>query len=151
MLLTLSDGTPFATGASGYLDTSGGSEATSRIWLNVSFLDQDTKAIVDTGAPYAVCSPDLAAIIGLTPNHDDPRIQLGVRGTVYDGHLVRLELTIHATEGEDITIQATAFVPESSSTDVWHHPSFLGLTALERLRFAVDPVENIFYFGPAND
>lgn len=151
MLLKFSDGTPFATGASGYLDMSGGSEANSRIWLNVSFLDQDTKAIVDTGAPYAVCSPDLASIIGLTPSQDDPRIQLGVRGIVYSGHLIRLELTIHATEGEDITIQATAFVPESSSTEVWHHPSFLGLKSLEGLRFAIDPVKNRFYFGPAHD
>lgn len=48
-----------------------------------------------------------------------------------------------ATEGEDLTVQATWFVcPE------WRGPVVLGWKgSLERFRFALDPHEEFFYFG----
>lgn len=150
MLLSFSDGTPFATGVAEYVDKTAGWPNDSRIWLSVMFQDQNAMAIVDTGAPWVVCSHELAAQIGLTANPNDIQASLRIRGAKYDGHLVRFELTIPATEGEDLVVQATAFVPDLSSGESWNNPDFLGLAGcLERLRFAVDPGSHLFYFGKA--
>jgi hypothetical protein len=52
-------------------------------------------------------------------------------------------------EGDDLEIPATVFVPTIPPGETWLHPNFLGLTGLlDRIRFAVDPAENTFYFGP---
>jgi hypothetical protein len=69
------------------------------------------------------------------------------------GRLYRLNLTLLADEGEDLTIQTTAFVPEPDEAEGWGDmPCILGLYGcLERLRFAVDPHTEPFYFGPAVD
>jgi hypothetical protein len=67
------------------------------------------------------------------------------------GRLYRLSLTLLADEGEDVTIQTTAFLPEREEAEHWGDmPCLLGLHGcLERLRFAVDPRTEHFYFGPA--
>lgn len=47
-----------------------------------------------------------------------------------------------------LEVNATVFVPNLRPNEVWPYPSFLGLSGfLERLRFALDPSENAFYFG----
>jgi len=52
-----------------------------------------------------------------------------------------------ADVGEDLELQATVFVPDVE--EFWgNFPAFIGLTGfLERIRFAVDPLNNTFYFG----
>jgi hypothetical protein len=68
-----------------------------------------------------------------------------VRGTLH-----RLTLTLLAEEGEDVQIDTTAFVPDTSYEGVPALPSILGLHGcLERVRFACDPHTDTFYFGPA--
>ena len=69
------------------------------------------------------------------------------------GRLYRLTLTLLADEGEDVTIQTTAFVPEPEEAEHWGDlPCILGLYGcLERARFAVDPRTEQFYFGLAAD
>ena len=50
---------------------------------------------------------------------------------------------LHADEGESLDVEATVF----QSPD-WRGPSFLGYQGLlQRIRFAVDPETNLFYFG----
>lgn len=52
--------------------------------------------------------------------------------------------------GLDLEVDATAFVPTLPSGERWPDPNFLGLSGfLERIRFAIDPAENAFYFGTA--
>jgi len=47
-------------------------------------------------------------------------------------------------------VQATFFIPALLPGESWNFPNFLGLDGfLNRIRFAVDPAENIFYFGPS--
>lgn len=47
-------------------------------------------------------------------------------------------------QGESLTLDVTAFLPD----DRWNLPNMLGLTGcLERIRFAVDPANDLFYFG----
>jgi hypothetical protein len=72
------------------------------------------------------------------------------RGVRVQGRLHRLQLTLLAEAGDNLDIQATAFVPEHTETEEWGSlPCILGLYGcLERVRFAVDPQREIFYFGP---
>jgi hypothetical protein len=57
-------------------------------------------------------------------------------------------VTLVATGGESLTFEATAFLPETETQGDWALPSFLGWQGcLERIRFAVDPAEEVFYFG----
>jgi hypothetical protein len=52
-------------------------------------------------------------------------------------------ITIPADEGKSLDVEATAFV----SPD-WPWPNFIGYQGLlQRIRFAVDPETNLFYFG----
>jgi hypothetical protein len=58
--------------------------------------------------------------------------------------LKRIPVEILADDGESLSVNATVAVrPE------WHHGTFIGYPGLlERIKFAVDPSENYFYFGP---
>ena|SRR5215471_2332109 len=59
-------------------------------------------------------------------------------------HPLRGWYMIFAEQGESLNIEASVFVAAD-----WYLGNFLGYTGfLERLRFAVDPGTNTFYFGP---
>jgi len=61
-----------------------------------------------------------------------------IRGTLHRG-----PIRLHADEGEPLDVDATVFI----SPD-WQGPNFLGYEGfLQRIRFAVDPETNLFYFG----
>jgi len=50
--------------------------------------------------------------------------------------------------GENFEVSATVFVPTLPAGEQWRYPNFLGLTGfLERIRFAIDPEESVFYFS----
>ncbi len=52
----------------------------------------------------------------------------------------------------NLSLDATAFVPQLHPEQTWPLPTFVGLAGmLQRLRFAVDPVDSKFYFGPITD
>jgi len=110
------------------------------------------EAVVDTGGVYLFCNPEIARRLALTPTEALSGVQtILFRGALVHGRLYRLSLTLLADEGEDVTIQTTAFVPEPEEAEHWGDmPCLLGLYGcLERLRFAVDPRTEHFYFGPA--
>ncbi|MBI3762643.1 MAG: hypothetical protein HY260_12400 [Chloroflexi bacterium] len=72
-----------------------------------------------------------------------------IRGQRYTGTLHRLDAKIPAEHGDPLTVEATVFVPELLPDDTWDFPNFIGLTGmLERMRFAVVPSSQLFYFGP---
>ena len=50
-------------------------------------------------------------------------------------------------------VDATVFVPDLKPDQAWGDlPSFIGLSGcLERMRFAVDPATEMFYFGPLGE
>ena len=53
-----------------------------------------------------------------------------------------------ADEGSDLEIETTAFVPVLDESEIWELPMFLGMQGcLERVRFAIDPTKERFYFG----
>lgn len=148
MLLQLPSGDNFATGAMRY-DYRPVSviETTNRIILPVEIEGISTEAVVDTGAPYVICAPRIAQLAGFDRTYALERLRMLIKGMQLEGSLTRLSIKLIAREGDNLTIDATVFVPDVE--EYWgNFPSFIGLTGfLERLRFAVDPSTDTFYFG----
>jgi hypothetical protein len=65
MLLYLADRTPFSVGAIAYRIPQDGTDA-RRITIGLEIEENMTEAVIDTGAPYVICSPDLSKL--LTPD-----------------------------------------------------------------------------------
>lgn len=71
------------------------------------------------------------------------RVVLSTRLGRFHGTLFRGLITLVADQGESLDVEATVFL----SAD-WPGPNFLGYQGLlQRIRFAVDPETNLFYFG----
>lgn len=91
-----------------------------RITLEVAIDGVVTHAMVDTGGIDLVCHPRLATQLRLEPAEaiSGPQALL-FRGAVVQGRLYRLTLTLLAQEGDDVVLQATAFVPELQEEESW--------------------------------
>jgi len=122
----------FATGALTYDDGQPESATDARIMIQVQIEGQPVGAMVDTGAPWVVLDPELAEAL-----------QIEASGAV---ELVNLL----AERGESHRVEATIFVPALPPGEVWgNKPNFIGLLGLlDRIRYAIDPSTNTFYFGP---
>jgi hypothetical protein len=152
MSLRFEDGRPFAQGTCPYLHRPlSQADTTNRILVNVKIDGLETQAAVDTGGTWLVCDPEIAEVLELDPDAGCECLPLRIRGEPYRGTLHRLRLTLVAEEGHDLEWEGTAFVPEPEVFQRWEWLSFLGFDCcLDRIRFAVDPVTDTFYFGPAN-
>jgi hypothetical protein len=150
MPLAFASGEPFATGGVGYQMTGG--RAQTHLTIKVEIAGCQTEAIIDTGAPYLICSPVLAEQLNLGPADALESLDILIRGTWIRGGLHRLELILSASEGANLSMEATAFVPDAAGNFGATHPSFIGyigyIGCLERLRLAIDPHTETFYFGP---
>ena len=106
-------------------------------------------AIVDTGAPYCIVNSYWTEKLNFDPAEavsDEQR--LAIRGYVVRGYLYRVAFTLEADEGDDLDVDATVFVPQVGPGEPRLSLNFLGLQGfLNRIRFAVDPTTNSFYFG----
>lgn len=150
-LLSFADGEPFATGAMDYLyQPATFGEDTLRILLAVEIESIPTVAMVDTGAPYVVCAPRLVRQIPLDTTSALERKTILIRGSWVSGYLYRLAVRFLAETGDSLAVDATVFLPDLEWEETWGHlPSFIGWGGcLERMRFAVDPGSDTFYFGP---
>ena len=151
MLLAFADGESFVTGAAGYdYDSLSDRDTSARLILNVEIEGFLTSAIVDTGAPYLICSPQLAKQLNLNASDALLSKRILIRGQRVSGSLHRINLQFIATEGSGLLLEITAFVPDPEiEGSGMIFPSFLGLVGcLEWVRFAVDPSSETFYFGP---
>jgi len=144
--LVLRPGEPSFTGAARYSDGHPWfREDQSRIY--VRFQPEGAElphvALLDTGAHYCILDREIAT--GIDRFLTEPLGQMELRtayGTIR-GDLHTHRITLLAEAGDSLDIESTVFV----SPD-WRAPSFLGYVgALDRLRFAVDPQLNRFYFG----
>jgi hypothetical protein len=100
-------------------------------------------ALLDTAAEWCVLAAEVAEALGYSPAPTGGATLLSTRLGIFAGSLERVALRFPADFGEALSIDATWFVsPE------WPGPSVIGWTGgLERVRFAVDPGEESFYFG----
>lgn len=152
MLLQFDNGESFAIGACPYsyrpvINTEGSPRIILTVLLENSF---STSAFVDTGGVFVILSPEIAKDLGLDPKDGMPAPSLLWRGDQLQGVLHRISVTLLAEEGDSLTIEATTFVPTLSPQQEWQQnfPCILGMSGcLEFLRFAVDPVNDRFYFG----
>jgi hypothetical protein len=138
------NGAAFCTGRSDFLDVpSAPAESSAKLFVRLRLSGLETLGQVDTGAAWSVITPDIADVLGLFDG-DGPEAQISTRHGVVAGRLERVTLTFPASAGESLDIDATVFVSRA-----WPAGTFVGWTGLlERVRFAVDPRENHFYFGP---
>jgi len=148
MLLQFPNGEPFATGAIGYqYRPVTENETTNRLLLQVDVENVLAEAVVDTGAPYSIIAPRIARMAGLNQVKPLERITMLVRGMRLEGKTIRLGMTLRAEVGENLTVDATAFIPDVE--EYWgEFPSFIGQNGfLDRIRYAVDSSTDMFYFG----
>ena len=148
-LLLYPDGRAFATGVATYRARPTETPGPTRIILQILIGGWPVRAVVDTGAPYLICDPEVARDAGAGLGNMLTTETLIIRGRKYTGSLHRMDVEIPAEQGEMLSLDATVFVPQLLPDDSWDFPNFIGLTgALERMRFAVDPDGELFYFGP---
>jgi hypothetical protein len=121
-------------------------EPTAKIYVKIRLdgLDAVLLAQLDTGAAWSVLEPEIADALDVL-NNAGPTIRYNTRDGIIPGRLIRLPLIIVADEGDSVLVDATVFV----STE-WRRGNFIGYSGLlERIRIALDPQANYFYFGPA--
>ena len=142
----------FATGVTYYKDDYPGEEGRSLIVLAVAVEKSLTiEAVVDTGSEWCILDPQIAAQVGtFAETAYAPSKTIGIRGVEVDGRLHRMRISLwDEYEGNDLEVEATVFIPDPRQVKEWNLPNFIGLNGfLERIRFAVDPAENAFYFAP---
>jgi hypothetical protein len=150
-LLTTMSGETFATGSARcYPDHVSSTDRLARLFVRLRIGEEEVPAVVDTGGAYLVLSPRIGADLGLNSTTAIGREIITIRGFSYAGAIHRVPVTLPATEGEPLTFDATAFVPEMPAGESWPLPSYLGWQGcLERIRFAVDPADELVYFGSA--
>lgn len=149
-MLCFVDGRPFSQGACtfSYRPVTE-QDTTPRIVVGVQIEGLYTETAVDTGGVYLVCDPEIADLLKLDPSSGLGTHKLQIRGFKVRGTLHRVSLTLLAQEGQSLELEVTVFVPCLQPNQLWDLPPFMGLTGcLERLRFAVDPTTDTFYFGP---
>jgi Aspartyl protease len=143
----------FAIGSMRYEDSYPGNPQNPRIVVNVAterngLTEQTTQMIVDTGATWCILHPEIAESWGISPTQDDPCQKYRVRGTLYDGRLVKGRIILLATTGQNLAAEVTFFIPNSDPEDPWSYPNFLGYDSfLAHIRIAIDARENTLYFG----
>lgn len=100
-------------------------------------------AFLDTGSSWCILPPAVAAELGSEPAPGEPIVRLSTRLGLFEGWLDRARLTFPADVGEAIDVDATWFV----SPD-WPGPMVIGWKGcIERVRSALDPSEQAFYFA----
>ncbi len=145
-MLIRQDGATFSIGRSRFADRAEDSqEQAAKILVKIApeSLGVVLLAQMDTGAPWSILDAQVAEALALLHGDGEPK-RLSTRIGVFNGRLERTRIHIVADEGDSLGVDATVWV----SPD-WPGSTFLGYGGLlERIRFAIDPGDSSFYFGP---
>jgi hypothetical protein len=147
-ILRTSENLPFAVGAASYYDSAepGAAAHEPRIYIRIELAGTGIEllAMVDTAAPWCILEPHLAAAVADHLEELPGEAVISTRVGRFSGKLYLGTTTILAEKGEGFTVATTFFLsPE------WPAGNFVGYQVfLDRFRFAGDPGENRFYFGP---
>jgi hypothetical protein len=144
-----SSGATFATGQFPcFMDHAWAGDRLTRLFVYVQIGKAQIAAVVDTGGAFFVLDPHFATVVGIDRASAITSERIQIRGYTQRGTIHRLPLTLLAAEGDPLTFEATAFVPELEHGETWPLPSYLGWQGcLDRIRFAVDPADEVVYFG----
>jgi len=139
----------FAVGVAGYVDASPQERnGPARIVIYLEMPNGEAvPAIVDTGAVWCILRRDVVSRcreeIVETICREYPR---RIQGRTIIGTLHRMRMYLPADEGLALEIEATVFEPDEGQ--YVGMPNIIGLSGfLDRIRFAVNPAANEFYFG----
>jgi len=134
---------PFCTGRNRFLDAqTNDRESSPKLFVTLRIGDLETVGQLDTGAPWSIITPDLADVLGLFDG-TGPLTSISTRLGRVSGRLERVTITFVANSGESLQVYGTVFISRE-----WSAGTFVGWAGLlERIRFAVDPHSNLFYFG----
>ena len=110
--------------------------------MRLQFEGVSVLALLDTGAAWSIVDTEVADALGLF-EEDGSQVTISSRVGRVTGKLVRVNATLVAEDGEGVELESTVFVSRE-----WSHGSFVGYSGLlERIRFAIDPDSNSFFFG----
>lgn len=116
-----------------------------RIYLEVlpETVATSVLALVDTAAPWCIFTPAIGEEIREHLEVMDEGVVLHTRLGPFQGDLYRGMVTLIADEGEPLEVNGLIFL----SPD-WPGGNFLGYQGfLQKIRFAVDPYRNRFFFA----
>lgn len=135
----------FTRGRSTFADAlRGAGEGGAKIYVKVrpDRLPAPVTAQLDTGAPWTIFEREIVDAMEEVGD-SSVTVELDTRFGLRNGRLARVMVEILADEGESLEVEATIFI-----CDDWPAGSFIGYGGfLERIRFALDPARNHFYFG----
>ena len=144
-LLFFDDRTPFAAGRAEFVDLPASQQGgTAKIYVRIEpeSFGSPIDAELDTGATWSVLNAEVAEALDLLGGSGEP-LKISTRLGEYPGRLERIRVDILADEGASLTVDATVWVSQD-----WPGGTFVGYRGLlERIRFALDPSDNSFYFG----
>lgn len=101
-------------------------------------------ALFDTGAHFCILHDEVVELIRGELDEPIGAMKLRTARGLMEGELYRHPIRLVAEVGRDLVIDSTLYVVPG-----WRGPNFLGYSgALDRLRFALNPRVNRFYFGP---
>lgn len=144
-MLRRPDGSWFSRGQSRFQDRAApSSEESAKLFVPIQpdGLGATILAQLDTGAAWSILETPVAEELRLfeVDGEDTP---LATRIGSFVGRLVRTAIELVAHEGDSLRVDATVWISRD-----WPGPTFLGYGGLlERVRFAVDPGDNLFFFG----
>ena len=149
MLLSFADRTAFALGSTRFRRSFVPGSALARILIEIAIDGVVAVAAIDTGGAFLVCDPEVGNRVGLRPASALGERVVNIRGQSYPGHLYRQTIEVPATRGSRLRFQGNVFVPELRPGETWVLPSIMGFQGfLEFIRWAIDPLDDTFYFGP---
>lgn len=145
MILRHSNGQDFSTGRAKYHDSDNSSQGvTAKIYVKITFASFGCPilALLDTGAAWSILDAEIAEALDLFDDAGEI-VPISTRKGSYQFRLKRVNLEILADHGTSLSFEATVAVQRD-----WKHGTFIGYQGLlERMKFAVDPFDNFFYFG----
>lgn len=125
-------------------DYASGSKQLS-VHVTISLKGRDrivTLARLDAAIPWAVLDQELNKRLGIEQKSDEIHLQTAAGRMA--GSLVSHSMTFLADTGDPPEVEATMF-----GCDDWQRGDFSGYRGfLQRMRFAVDPGNRMFHFGP---
>ena len=148
-MLWTADELPFAVGVSSYYDSAEDEAEPSepRIYIRIRLHDVggvEVLAMVDTGAPWCILQGPIAKTIKPRLLDLEQELVMSTRFGRIVGRLYSGVVSLIPDDGEALAVETTFFL----SPD-WPGGNFVGyLGFLDRIRFAIDPINNFFYFGP---
>lgn len=111
------------------------------VWIGDS--NEQTCMLLDTACHTCVMSTATAEEVGWEPSSDLERRRIDTRLGQFTGLIDRIDISFRGFNDRSLVVDCTWLIIEG-----WPGPTIMGWNGcLERMRWAVEPMDNWFYFG----